>query len=116
MPDNSQRSKPHRHVEQVLNSMKVSFMSEVAEFPPYTLDIYLPELHSCIEIDGSGHYPKKDNKRDEYLLETFGIDTFRIKAKGAWSNQELLKNNILAFMIETSQTYEGRIEVWKAIR
>tara|TARA_R110000824_G_scaffold100319_2_gene238610 strand:+ start:2334 stop:2654 length:321 start_codon:yes stop_codon:yes gene_type:complete len=44
--------------------------TEQYEFPPYTVDFFIPELNMIIEADGRyGHLRKRDRKRDLVLLE-----------------------------------------------
>lgn len=73
----TERTNLHRSAEAVLDNMGIAYQSEVA-CGPYQLDIYLPEWNLAIEVDGMGHYPKKDDRRDEYLRKEFGIKTLRI--------------------------------------
>ena len=48
----------------------------------YFIDIYVPDLILGIEVDGPWHLRKRDKKRDEYILEVHGIETWRIPIKG----------------------------------
>ena len=48
------------------------------QFDNYYVDCYLPELNVAIEYDGPFHLKKRDNKRDEYLYNNFGIRVLRI--------------------------------------
>ncbi len=73
----TERTNLHRSVEALLDEMGISYQSEVP-IDGYCLDIYLPEWHLAIEVDGMGHYPKKDQKRDTYLLLEHNIQTLRI--------------------------------------
>ena len=47
------------------------------DFPPYVVDVYVPDLQLAIEIDGPLHLSKRDKKRDE-ILASQGIETWRI--------------------------------------
>lgn len=63
-----------------------------ASFPPYFADIFLPEIGLSIEVDGPWHISKKrDSKRDEYLFETYGIETLRVKLKDIKKDEILNK-------------------------
>lgn len=44
----------------------------------YLLDYYFPDLRLAVELDSDLHNPKKDQIRDQFLLETYGIATIRI--------------------------------------
>ena len=50
------------------------------DFPPYVVDVYVPDLNLAIEIDGPLHLSKRDKKRDE-ILASQGIETWRIPLK-----------------------------------
>ena len=44
------------------------------DFPPYTVDIYIPEINMVIEADGKyGHLQKRDSKRDVYITSTHNV-------------------------------------------
>lgn len=73
----TERTNLHRSVEQLLDRMGLAYQSEVP-CDVYQLDIYLPEWNLAIEVDGMGHYPKKDRKRDQRLLADHGIPTLRL--------------------------------------
>jgi very-short-patch-repair endonuclease len=55
----------------------------------YIVDIYLPEFEvtsedkiisgKAVEFDGPFHHKKRDNKRDNYLLNEFGVKILRVK-------------------------------------
>ncbi len=51
------------------------------DFGKYVVDIYIPDLLLGVEIDGPYHLKKKDRLRDEYLMDSFGIDILRIPDK-----------------------------------
>ena len=79
----------HRKVMNSLESMGVGVMEEI-DFPPYRLDLYLPDYHVAVEIDGPMHSKRQDLKRDmrlsdEYLLPTFRIAHNKIHPK-YWSD------------------------------
>ena len=50
------------------------------DFPPYVVDVYVPDLQLAIEIDGPLHLSKRDKKRDE-ILASQGIEKWRIPLK-----------------------------------
>jgi very-short-patch-repair endonuclease len=48
---------------------------EQADFFPYTVDFFIPEVGMIIEADGYyGHLAKRDAKRDEYLGNHKDVD------------------------------------------
>lgn len=113
--DNSYRSNPHRRVEKALHKMGVAFMSENEEFPPYRLDIYLPDYHAAIEVDGPSHSYKKDKARDTWMLERYFVPTLRIKTKGPWQSHAKLESEILAFLEEHTEDVEERKYKWRTM-
>lgn len=104
--DHSARSGPHRRVERLLDEMDINYSSE-ERFIPYTLDIYLPEWHLAVEIDGPMHSKTKDATRDRWFLEAHGIPTLRLDAK-IWQNKESIKTKIIMFIEEHADTVEIR--------
>ena len=51
------------------------------DFPPYIVDIYIPDLHLGIELDGPFHMKKKDRNRDEYLRVEYNLPIWRFTNK-----------------------------------
>jgi len=53
----------------------IGFQTELEQIMGrYCLDVYVPELHAAIEIDGDSHYQAKDDKRDLWLKENFKLE------------------------------------------
>jgi hypothetical protein len=53
----------------------IGFQTELEQiFGRFCVDIYIPEIHAAVEIDGDSHYQKKDNKRDEWLKENYKLE------------------------------------------
>ncbi len=102
----SERSGPHRRVEGILDDMGISYMSE-EPFPPYKIDILLPEFWVAIEVDGPFHSKNKDRIRDQFILEYFYLPIMRINAK-KWLQREWLKKEITEFIEEWAETSEER--------
>lgn len=73
-------SAPHRKLIGYLREAGFYVVAE-APFWPYTVDCYLPDSHTAIEVDGPHHGIKREAIRDRYLLEKFGVPTMRIKIK-----------------------------------
>ncbi len=71
---------PHRKVMDALEKMGVGLMEEV-DFPPYRADLYLPDYHVIVEIDGPLHNTRRDLKRDVELRNEYGLMTFRISSR-----------------------------------
>lgn len=77
-------TKGHLEVHEIVVYCGFDVDDEV-EFPPYTVDIYVPELHVAVEYDGPMHdgygQKKKDRIRDQYLIEEYGLPVLRINHK-----------------------------------
>ena len=73
-------SAAHKKVIKQLEKWGIQLMEEV-DFPPYRADIYIPDVHVVVEVDGPHHSKKANEKRDTELLEQYLLHTFRIKTK-----------------------------------
>ena len=104
--DNSQRSGPHRRVEKILDEMGVSYLSEYP-FPPYIVDIYLPEWRLGVEIDGPLHNKAKDKVRDNYLDAWYQVPILRISAK-VWQKSKSIEEQITAFIELHAESADDR--------
>ena len=70
----------HKTVLKFLETRGLGVMEEIP-LPPYTVDIYLPDFHVGIEVDGEDfHNKKQDEKRDKILLADYKLPIYRIKA------------------------------------
>jgi len=67
----------HRKVIRRLERLDIPCMAEI-DFPPYRVDIYIPDAHMVVEVDGPHHVLAKDEKRDVYLYETYNLPVVRI--------------------------------------
>ena len=48
-------------------------------FQPYTVDFFIPEIHTVIEADGIyGHLSSQDKRRDERLLYMYDDDVHTV--------------------------------------
>jgi very-short-patch-repair endonuclease len=108
----SERTRPHRRVEQCLDDMGISYMSEY-DFPPYRVDVYLPEWHLGVEIDGPYHNKKRDNVRDLWLFQWLGLKMLRIDAV-KWKSKDKLKLILLKFIEEQCGEAEERKALWRS--
>lgn len=99
------RSQPHRRVEQILEQEGIAYESEVV-FNPYQVDIYLPEFHMAVEIDGPQHglYSRRDDFRDHYLYEQYGLRIVRIRT----SEVQHARSRIIGFIERWSADVEYR--------
>jgi hypothetical protein len=104
------RSLPHRRIERVLDNMGIGYISEHPDFHPYSLDLYIGEWHLCIEVDGPGHSPKIDARRDAVLLERYHIPTLRLIS--TVQRLDAIKA-IEDFIIEHATTADERKQAWR---
>ena len=51
------------------------------DFPPYVVDVYIPDMKLGIEIDGPLHLSRRDRKRDQELKNNYGVDIWRLPLK-----------------------------------
>ena len=60
-------TKQENIIAECLDSFGLRYEQQ-SEFPPYTVDFYIPEIAMVVEADGKyGHLAKRDAKRDIYL-------------------------------------------------
>lgn len=100
------RTGPHRQAERYLDKLHISYISECQDFGNKSLDLYLPEFHVCVEIDGPGHTRKSDRERDVFLEERYFIPTLRIKAEGL--NGDNFQRRFVPFLEKWASTAEPR--------
>ena len=79
MIDNTVISDAHSRVIKLLEARGLCLQEEI-DFPPFRVDIYLPDYHACIEVDGPHHGTRADNIRDETLLREYSLPTLRIRS------------------------------------
>lgn len=53
-------------------------------FPPYEVDVYVPEFHLAFEFDGRPYhsFKSRDRRRDEHLMKIYGLPICRIRHFG----------------------------------
>lgn len=110
--DNKQRSGPHRRVEKILDKQLglSNYLSE-QPFPPYTVDIYFPEWHVAIEVDGPLHSDKKDKIRDQYLETFYGLKIMRIDV-AVWHSDIAIRTEILEWLEWNCEDVDARKHLW----
>ena len=68
----------HVAVVKALERVGLGLQVEV-EFPPYRVDIYLPDYHLVVEVDGPvGHSGRENDRRDKALWRAYGLRTLRV--------------------------------------
>lgn len=79
-------------------------------FPPYQVDVYVPEAHVAFEADGQGHTKSRDEKRDSILLEQYGLLVRRFDGR-LLETKELtsqLEDEVIDFIDEHAITARER--------
>ena len=102
-------SAAHKKVIKFLENWGIQLMEEV-DFPPYRVDIFIPEVHVVIEVDGPHHSKKANEKRDKKLLEEYLLPTFRIDASDVRTSENW-EAELFDFFREHSWTTEFRREI-----
>ena len=74
------------------------------DFPPYVVDVYIPDLHLGIELDGPHHFRKRDAIRDENLLSEYSLEIWR------FNNAEIVRNYKSIFIDNIIKFAQGRID------
>ena len=74
------------------------------DFPPYVVDVYIPDLHLGIELDGPHHFRKQDAIRDENLLSEYNLEIWR------FNNTEIVRNYKSIFIDNIIKFAQGRID------
>ena len=85
---------------------KYLLIDEEVNFPPYTVDVLATELWIALEWDGPTHKlsKKKDQIRNEFLLEKYGLPTER------FTSLENFDDRIKAIMEKWVEDVDERIE------
>lgn len=102
----------HRKVVRRLERINISCMVEV-DFPPYRIDIYIPDAHIGIEVDGPHHNKKKDKNRDKYLLDTYNLPIIRLsmgQAKKAHQSKEIVQEAYDKWLFSSETRFEEKKE------
>ena len=74
---------------------------------PYTLDFYCPEASVCVEVDGEGHDPIHDERRDLFL-EGQGVRTIRVRSLDLFDAHSLAAERALRHIQEACERRSGR--------
>jgi len=74
------------------------------DFPPYVVDVYIPDLHLGVELDGPHHFRKRDAIRDEKLLSEYSLEIWR------FNNTEIVSNFKSMFIDNIINFAQGRID------
>lgn len=77
MTDNTVISDAHFRVIKLLETRGLCLQEEI-DFPPFRVDIYLPDYHVCVEVDGPHHSERANRLRDRELESVYHMPTFRV--------------------------------------
>jgi very-short-patch-repair endonuclease len=102
-------SEVHAKVIHFLESRGVQLIEEVP-FPPYTVDIYIPDYHIAVEVDGPQHSKKNDTKRDKVLIKEYKLWMFRVTDREFNSNPLKFYTELHEFMNSAINSAEYRYE------
>ncbi len=91
----------HKKVSKRIERLGISVQDEIP-FPPYTVDIYLPEYHAAVEIDGPHHSETKDTLRDQRLWEEYRLYVLRIDI-GEAKKASHVKKIVIEFVGEVEE-------------
>ena len=78
--DNTVISDAHSRVIKLLEARGLCLQEEI-DFPPFRIDLYLPDYHVCIEVDGPYHSERANRLRDRELENVYHMPTFRINVR-----------------------------------
>ncbi len=104
------RTKPHLQLLGLLEDLGLE-VEEEKNFPPYSVDAYLPGLHVAFEADGPTHQKNPDAKRDLRLMGKYALPVYRISSVTlALKRKEIFKMvvNLLLAQQWKSSTVERR--------
>jgi len=93
-------TKCHQKLHDILNDMGFTVIDN-AEFDLYRIDCFVDEINTGFEADGVGyHWKKRDAKRDEYLLNKFGVKIFRVSDKDLTTKAKIdkVRKDIMEFV------------------
>lgn len=110
----TERTKWHVWAERQISSLGIQYRSEVP-FPPYQVDIYIPDCHVAIELDGPSHLKKHDEKRDQELRENYGLETIRFTTRTGLHVKEF-NRALIDFLEYHGATASERKEEHRALR
>lgn len=82
-------SAPHVRLVELMKRSYYTVLSEV-DFGPYKVDIYLPEHHLAIEVDGPHHGVKREERRDSFLRSEFFLPILRIRTDDVDQSLEII--------------------------
>lgn len=97
----------HKRIMNALESFGIGVIEEL-DFPPYRVDLYLPDYHVIIEVDGPLHNRRQDQKRDKNLYDEYKLYTFRISTRNL--KPEYWTSDLSLFLASSLESKEERWE------
>ena len=101
----------HRDLIKRLEGRGLNLMEEIP-FPPYQVDVYLPDFHAAVEVDGPQHEASRDMRRDDDLWCVYSLPVFRIGA-GEVNKPWLWLPHLLLFLFKNRESRDDRWESCK---
>lgn len=98
----------HAKVMKWVENQGIGVQEEV-DFPPYRVDIYLPDFHAAVEVDGPQHAEKRDARRDNLLGRQYQLVVFHIPIE-LFNNKKQLTEEFIMFTAAAAYSAEERIE------
>ena len=92
---------PHLRLIEALEHLDVEIVVE-GEFPPYSVDCYLPDYHIAVEADGPSHSPIKDADRDARLMVEYALPVFRISSEDLDKGKQYIYEVLILDLLERS--------------
>ena len=98
---------PHRKLVEIIQQIGFEVLAEYA-VGPYMLDCWLPEFWAGIEVDGPGHFKKRDATRDKNLMDRYCIPILRVTDVDVASRPEWVIQSIREFTDEIEDSMRLR--------
>lgn len=97
-------TKSHIIIADKITKMGFQVATEI-RFGPYTVDILIPEAYVGVEVDGKGFHisKKRDNKRDDRIMENYKLPILRIKV-----GEKDIEDKVLRFVTDWADSVENR--------
>lgn len=105
-------TKAHKRISDLCRRNRLEILDE-EPVGRFRIDIYLPEWHLGVEVDGPTHSPLKDEQRDGELWREYGLPILRlphdVTLETAWQ--------MIVWFIEGHHTHtESRKRLWREKR
>lgn len=106
MTQETERTTWHRWAENQLSELGIQYSSEV-DFAPYRVDIYIPDCHAAVELDGPHHLRRHDERRDQFLWETYRLPIIRFDTRRGLRKDTFI-DTLTAFLVHQGESASER--------